>query len=78
MGNLVVTKPNGVKSATILLDPAGAEVLFALTAVPAQGVYSLITEGTLWTSYIESLKWSHPNSLHRKRECKANVWLHTL
>ena len=38
-GNLVVTKPNGVQSATILLDPAGAGVLFGLTAVPGQGVY---------------------------------------
>jgi len=38
-GNLVVTKRNGVQSATILLDPAGAGVLFGLTAVPGQGVY---------------------------------------
>jgi len=44
-GNLVVTKPNGVQSATILLDPAGAGVLFGLTAVPGQGVY-FVDDGT--------------------------------
>jgi hypothetical protein len=44
-GNLVVTKPNGVQSATILLDPAGAGVLFGLTAVPEQGVY-FVDDGT--------------------------------
>jgi hypothetical protein len=38
-GNLVVTKPNGVQIETILLDPAGAGVLFGLTAVPGRGVY---------------------------------------
>src|SRR5215469_11232868 len=38
-GNLVVTKPNGVQSAPITLDPAGAGVLFGLTAVPGQGAY---------------------------------------
>jgi sugar lactone lactonase YvrE len=44
-GNLVVTKPNGVQSATILLDPAGAGVLFGLTAVAGQGVY-FVDDGT--------------------------------
>ena len=44
-GNLVVTKPNGVQSATILLDPAGAGVLFGLTAVPGQGIY-FVDDGT--------------------------------
>jgi hypothetical protein len=44
-GNLVVTKPNGVQKATILLDPAGAGVLFGLTAVPGQGVY-FVDDGT--------------------------------
>ena len=44
-GNSVVTKPNGVQSATILLDPAGTGVLFGLTAVPGQGVY-FVDDGT--------------------------------
>ena len=44
-GNLVETKPNGVQRATILLDPAGAGVLFGLTAVPGQGVY-FVDDGT--------------------------------
>jgi len=44
-GNLVVTKPNGVQSGTILLDPAGAGVLFGLTAVAGQGVY-FVDDGT--------------------------------
>jgi DNA-binding beta-propeller fold protein YncE len=44
-GFLVVTKPNGAQSATILLDPAGAGVLFGLTAVPGQGVY-FVDDGT--------------------------------
>ena len=44
-GNLVVTKPNGVQKATILLDPAGAGVLFGLTAVPGRGVY-FVDDGT--------------------------------
>ena len=44
-GNMVVTKPNGVQSATILLDPAGAGVLFGLTNVPGQGVY-FVDDGT--------------------------------
>jgi len=44
-GNLVVTKPNGVQSAPITLDPAGAGVLFGLTAVPGQGVY-FVDDGT--------------------------------
>ena len=38
-GNLVVTKRNGQQINTILLDPAGAGVLFGLTDVPGQGVY---------------------------------------
>jgi len=44
-GNLVVTKPNGVQVETTLLDPAGAGVLFGLTAVPGQGVY-FVDDGT--------------------------------
>ena len=44
-GNLVVTKPNGVQKETILLDPAGAGVLFGLTAVPGQGVF-FVDDGT--------------------------------
>jgi hypothetical protein len=44
-GNLVVTKPNGAQSATILLDPAGAGVLFGLTAVAGRGVY-FVDDGT--------------------------------
>jgi hypothetical protein len=44
-GNMVVTKPNGVQSATILLDPAGAGVLFGLTDVPEQGV-CFVDDGT--------------------------------
>ena len=44
-GNLVVTKPNGVQRATILLDPAGAGVLFGVTAVPRQDVY-FVDDGT--------------------------------
>ena len=44
-GNLVVTKPNGVQSAAILLDPAGAGVLVGLTAVPGQGVF-FVDDGT--------------------------------
>jgi hypothetical protein len=38
-GNLVETTPKGVQVSTTLLDPAGAGVLFGLTAVPGQGVY---------------------------------------
>ena len=38
-GNLVETRPNGLQIATILLDPAGAGVLFGLTDVPWQGLY---------------------------------------
>lgn len=38
-GNMVVTRPNGQQIATILLDPAGAGVLFGLVDVPGQGVY---------------------------------------
>jgi hypothetical protein len=38
-GNLVETRPNGLQKATILLDPAGAGVLFGLVDVPGQGVY---------------------------------------
>jgi DNA-binding beta-propeller fold protein YncE len=38
-GNLVETTPKGVQVSTILLDPAGAGVLFGLTDVPGQGVY---------------------------------------
>jgi hypothetical protein len=38
-GNLVETTPKGVQISTILLDPAGAGVLFGLTDVPGQGVY---------------------------------------
>ena len=44
-GNMVVTKPNGMQSAPILLDPAGAGVLFGLTNVPGQGVY-FVDDGT--------------------------------
>jgi DNA-binding beta-propeller fold protein YncE len=44
-GNMVVTKPNGEQSATILLDPAGAGVLFGLTDVREQGVY-FVDDGT--------------------------------
>lgn len=44
-GNLVVTKPNGIQTNTILLDPAGAGVLFGLTDVPGQGVY-FVDDGT--------------------------------
>jgi hypothetical protein len=44
-GNMVVTKPNGVQGAPILLDPAGAGVLFGLTNVPGQGVY-FVDDGT--------------------------------
>ena len=44
-GNMVVTKPNGVQIETILLDAAGAGVLFGLTAVPGQGVY-FVDDGT--------------------------------
>jgi len=38
-GNLVETTPTGLQVATTLLDPAGAGVLFGLTAVSGQGVY---------------------------------------
>jgi hypothetical protein len=38
-GNLAVTEPNSLLSATILLDRQGAGVLFGVTAVPRQGVY---------------------------------------
>jgi sugar lactone lactonase YvrE len=38
-GNLVETRPNGLQIATILLDPAGAGVLFGLTDVPGHGVF---------------------------------------
>lgn len=48
-GNMVVTKPNGVQSATILLDPAGAGVLFGVTAVPDKASISWTTERTHWT-----------------------------
>jgi hypothetical protein len=44
-GNMVVTKPNGRQVDTILLDPAGAGVLFGLTDVPGQGVY-FVDDGT--------------------------------
>jgi hypothetical protein len=44
-GNMVVTTPKGVQSTTILLDPAGAGVLFGLTNVPGQGVY-FVDDGT--------------------------------
>jgi len=44
-GNLVVTKPNGVQVDTILLDSAGAGVLFGLIDVPGQGVY-FVDDGT--------------------------------
>ena len=43
-GNMVVTKPNGVQSATILLDPAGRGVRFGLTDVPEQAFTLLTTE----------------------------------
>lgn len=38
-GNMVVTRPNGQQIDTILLDPAGAGVLFGLVDVSGQGVY---------------------------------------
>jgi len=38
-GNMVETRPNGLQIRTILLDPAGAGVLFGLVDVPGQGVY---------------------------------------
>jgi hypothetical protein len=44
-GNLVVTRPDGTQIDTILLDAAGAGVLFGLTAVPGQGVY-FVDDGT--------------------------------
>jgi len=44
-GNMVVTKPNGVQTKAILLDPAGAGVLFGLVDVPGQGVY-FVNDGT--------------------------------
>jgi hypothetical protein len=44
-GNMVVTRPNGVQVDTILLDPAGAGVLFGLIDVPGQGVY-FVNDGT--------------------------------
>ena len=44
-GNLVVTNPKGMQVNTILLDPAGAGVLFGLTDVPGQGVY-FVDDGT--------------------------------
>lgn len=44
-GNMVITKPNGVQVGTVLLDPAGAGVLFGLTDVPGQGVY-FVEDGT--------------------------------
>ena len=44
-GNLVVTRPNGTQIDTILLDPAGAGVLFGLIDVPGQGVY-FVDDGT--------------------------------
>jgi hypothetical protein len=44
-GNLVVTRPNGIQIETILLDAAGAGVLFGLTAVPGRGVY-FVDDGT--------------------------------
>ena len=44
-GNLVVTNPRGRQVDTILLDPAGAGVLFGLIDVPGQGVY-FVDDGT--------------------------------
>lgn len=44
-GNMVVTTPRGRQVQTILLDPAGAGVLFGLTDVPGQGVY-FVDDGT--------------------------------
>jgi DNA-binding beta-propeller fold protein YncE len=44
-GNMVVTKRNGLQIDTILLDPAGAGVLFGLTDVPGEGVY-FVDDGT--------------------------------
>lgn len=44
-GNMVITKRNGRRIDTILLDPAGAGVLFGLTNVPGQGVY-FVDDGT--------------------------------
>ena len=44
-GNMVVITPKGVQISTILLDPAGAGVLFGLTNVPGQGIY-FVDDGT--------------------------------
>jgi hypothetical protein len=44
-GNMVITRPNGIQRGTVLLDPAGAGVLFGLTDVPGQGVY-FVDDGT--------------------------------
>ena len=44
-GNMVITRPNGVQTGAVLLDPAGAGVLFGLTNVPGQGVY-FVDDGT--------------------------------
>jgi hypothetical protein len=44
-GNMVVTKHNGLQIDTILLDPAGAGVLFGLTDVSGEGVY-FVDDGT--------------------------------
>jgi hypothetical protein len=44
-GNMVITAPSGTQVGTVLLDPAGAGVLFGLTNVPGQGVY-FVDDGT--------------------------------
>jgi DNA-binding beta-propeller fold protein YncE len=44
-GNMVRIKPNGVQKETVLLDPAGAGVLFGLIDVQGQGVY-FVDDGT--------------------------------
>src|SRR3974390_2347537 len=44
-GNMVRIRPNGVQKETVLLDPAGAGVLFGLIDVAGQGVY-FVDDGT--------------------------------
>ena len=44
-GNMVITAPSGLQLGTVLLDPAGAGVLFGLANVPGQGVY-FVDDGT--------------------------------
>ncbi len=44
-GNMVRIRPNGTQKETVLLDPAGAGVLFGLIDVHGQGVY-FVDDGT--------------------------------